>query len=315
MRRWQWILMLLIVGLCLMGGVYFERVISSGATPDAEAALLPGPSSQPAEVSPPAPGAEITKVGLTKVGAGTLTLVSGATPQAGTTGPGPLIEWGIGKTVGDLVPDISGHGYDAHLHGHASLETSWGGGPALEFDGQGSNSFWRDHSFDCGLSVEKPLGRAFNAMTVEAWVRKTTGGWMPIVYRDKWDEQSGFGMYMEWSAGKAVFGHYYDPSHKSQAQTDSAVQDGHWHHLVGTMQPAGDGYRYSIYVDGKLDAEQTGSWAVSASPPEGGVLLIGYPNASGADQPYQGGLGGLAIFDVALTPAQIKARFEAQRKN
>ena len=41
--------------------------------------------------------------------------------------------------------------------------------------------------------------------------------------------------------------------------------------------------------------------------------MIGYPNSTGADQPYHGSLGDIAVFDVALTPAQVKARFEAQR--
>ena len=77
---------------------------------------------------------------------------------------------------------------------------------------------------------------------------------------------------------------------------------------------AGQGYLYRIYVDGQLDAEQTGTWGVEEAPPEGGILKIAYPNASGAEKPYQGALGNIAIFDVALTPAQVKARFEASRE-
>jgi len=45
-----------------------------------------------------------------------------------------------------------------------------------------------------------------------------------------------------------------------------------------------------------------------------GILKIAYPNASGADSPFQGALDGIAIYDVALTPAQVKARFEATRQ-
>jgi hypothetical protein len=81
------------------------------------------------------------------------------------------------------------------------------------------------------------------------------------------------------------------------------------------MEPAGGcGYIYRIYVDGKLDADQVGLWAVDEAPAGSGILKIAYPNASGADNPFKGALDGIAIYDVALTPAQVKARFEATRQ-
>jgi hypothetical protein len=119
---------------------------------------------------------------------------------------------------------------------------------------------------------------------------------------------------MEWSSGKAVFGHYDSSGHRSWVQSETVVQDGQWHYIVGTMQPAaGGGYLYRIYVDGKLDAEQVGSWAVEEAPAEGGILKIAYPNSTGGDTPFRGALDAIAIFDVALTPAQVKTRFEATR--
>ena len=161
------------------------------------------------------------------------------------------------------------------------------------------------------MSIEKRLPRAFAALSVEAWLRKESAGWMSVIYRDLWDEPSGFGLYTEWSAGKAVFGHY---GNTSGVQSEHVVQDGQWHHVVGTMGPTGDGnYRYRIYVDGELDGEQTGSWSVPEAPPEGGILMIGYPNKTGAEQPYKGDVGRVTIFDVELTAAKVKARFEAQR--
>src|SRR5208283_1931653 len=98
---------------------------------------------------------------------------------------GLLIAWTVGRTAGDLVPDVTGHGYDARIHGQPRLAPTWGGQPALEFDGSGDNAFWRDHTQNCGLSVDKRLGRAFTELSVEAWVRKNPANWMPIIYRDK----------------------------------------------------------------------------------------------------------------------------------
>ena len=42
--------------------------------------------------------------------------------------------------------------------------------------------------------------------------------------------------------------------------------------------------------------------------------MTAYPNSSGADHPYQGALDGIAIYNVALTPGEVKARFEAGRE-
>ena len=229
--------------------------------------------------------------------------------------PSPLAEWSFARKDGDLVADASGHGYDAHIHGNARLVPRWGDSQALEFDGSGDNAFWRGGPQDCGLSISKRLNRGFSELSVEAWLRKTPAWWMPIISRDLWDEPSGFGLYAEWSSGKVYFGHYDKVGHGSCVQSETTVQDGRWHHVVGTMQPAGGrGYLYRIYVDGQLDREQTGTWNVEEAPPEGGVLKIAYPNATGADKPYQGALASIAIFDVALTPAQVKARFEAARE-
>ena len=227
-----------------------------------------------------------------------------------------MAQWSFSQADGDFVPDASGHGYDAHIYGRPHLVPRWGKGQALDFDGTGNNDFWRGGVQDCGLGIGKRLNRAFTKLSVEAWIRKTPAWWMSVVYRDKWDDPSGFGLATEWSSGKVVFGHYdAGIGHKSGVQSETTVQDGRWHHVVGTMQAAaGQGYLYRIYVDGQLDAEQTGTWAVEEAPPEGGILKIAYPNCSGADRPYRGALDSVAIFDVALTPAQVKGRFEASRE-
>jgi hypothetical protein len=228
--------------------------------------------------------------------------------------PKPIASWSFAQTDGSIVPDASRHGYDAVIYGEPVLEPRWGRYAALAFDGSGDNSFWGGGVQNCGLGVSKPMTQAFTRLSIEAWVRKDPTWWMPIVYRDLWDNPSGFGLYTEWSAGKAVFGHYDLTGNHSQVQSETVVQDGQWHHVVGTMEPAGIGaYIYRIYVDGKLDADQVGSLAVDEAPAGSGILKIAYPNASGADYVFQGSLDGIAIYDVALSPAQVKARFNATR--
>ena len=238
------------------------------------------------------------------------------TNQGQPGNPKPIAAWSFAQADGTFVPDSSGHGYDATIYGQPTLEPLWHKQVALIFDGSGDNSFWQGGAQNCGLGVNKRMDQAFTSLTVEAWVRKDPAGWMPIVYRDLWDIPSGFGLYMEWSAGKAYFGHYDAIGHGSAVQSETVVQDGQWHHVVGTMQPAtGSGYLFRIYVDGKLDADNAGvgQWAVDAAPAKGGILKIAYPNSSGADHPLNGAVDGIAIYDFALTPGQVKARFNSTR--
>lgn len=230
--------------------------------------------------------------------------------------PKPIAAWFFANTDGNFVPDASGHGYDAFIYGQPQLEPRWHGNVALAFDGSGDNAFWGGGAQDCGLGITNRMNRAFTQLSVEAWIRKQPAWWMPVVYRDKWDDPSGFGLYTEWSSGKAVFGHYDSIGHHSVVQSVTVVQDGQWHYVVGTMEPAAaGGYLYRIYVDGKLDAEQVGLWAVEEAPADAGFLKIAYPNSSGADNPFAGALDGISIFDVALTPAEVKARFESNREH
>jgi hypothetical protein len=229
--------------------------------------------------------------------------------------PKAIAAWSFAQTAGSVVPDASRHGYDAVIYGQPVLEPRFGRYVAMAFDGTGDNSFWQGGVQNCGLGVSKPMTQAFTHLSIEAWVRKDAAWWMPIVYRDLWDNPWGFGLYTEWSAGKVVFGHYDSTGNHSQVQSETVVQDGQWHHVVGTMEPAGTGaYLYRIYVDGKLDADQVGTLAVDEAPAGGGILKIAYPNASGADAVFQGALDGIAIYDVALSPGQVKARFEATRQ-
>ena len=236
----------------------------------------------------------------------------GQSPQAHPT---PLIAWSFAQAEGTFVPDVTGHGYDATMHGQPKFARRVRNHVALAFDGSGDNRWWRGGVQNCGLSISKRLTQAFNELSIEAWVRKQPAKWMQIVYRDLWDNPSGFGLYMEWTSGKAAFGHYDAIGHKSYVQSVTVVQDGQWHYVVGTMQPSTSnaGYLYRIYVDGQLDAQQVGRWAVDEAPPQLGILKIAYPNITGADLPLKGSIEGVAIYDVALTAAQVKARFDATR--
>lgn len=278
----------------------FRAGASFDRAPDLKAALTP-----PAAVSTPA-GPRHPATGVLHAGHPSRSDLPDHTV--------PYLEWAFDHANGKLVADTSGHGFDAQICGSARLAQDWGGHKALTLDGSGDNTFWQGQPQNCGLSIAKPLARPFDALTVEAWVRKDAGGWMPVIYRGTWDHESGFGLYMEWSAGKAMFGHYCSGENTSSVQSASVVQDGKWHQVVGVMEPQGNGtHRYRIFVDGRLDAQQTGPWGVTQAPAEESKLMIACPNSSGAEAPFKGELGRIALFDVALTPEMVKERFDAQK--
>ena len=157
MRLKRWVMMLAVIGVCAVAGVYFGRAITSKQSP-ALPPDLQATFSKPTETSTPVPSPEapkeVPKVDLPKVADAVSVNADVSRANPGVLNESvPLIEWAIGRTQGDLVPDVTGHGHDARIHGQPLLAPNWGGRLALEFDGQGTNDFWRDHSEFVNFSI------------------------------------------------------------------------------------------------------------------------------------------------------------------
>lgn len=157
-----------------------------------------------------------------------------------------------------------------------------------------------------GRVVAPARQQGMNELSVEAWVRTTStaGGWI-----------AGFGngasltgtssnrdrqLYVD-SAGRVQFG--ASPGQNRTVRSPGRVNDGQWHHVVGTMSTAG----MRLYVDGELVASRadnasgrnmSGFWRI------GGDSLNGWPN-----QPASGNLNGavdeVAVYPFALTAAKV----------
>jgi outer membrane protein assembly factor BamB len=84
---------------------------------------------------------------------------------------------------------------------------------------------------------------------------------------------------------------------------------GNWYHVVGTY----DGKQLKLFVDGRLRAQSTAQQGPIAYPPEGTVVLGAYRDAD-EHHPTQGQIGQAAIFDQALSDAEILARFRRDKK-
>ncbi len=89
----------------------------------------------------------------------------------------------------------------------------------------------------------------------------------------------------------------------------AAVNDGQWHHVVGTQGPSG----MQLYVDGVLQAQNatTGSGTYNGTWHVGGDSLNGYPSAGNTlvNRYFDGQLDETAVYYQALSPQQVQNHF------
>ena len=123
----KWLLKLVVFIICMIAGICFGRTINStetsGTLPDVQLVMTGPAGSSPSALAGEVPNMDLPKAGVSGSDVSTSPGVASA-----PAGPVPIIEWSIGATVGDLVPDITGHGCDARIHGQPRLNPTWGAG-------------------------------------------------------------------------------------------------------------------------------------------------------------------------------------------
>src|SRR5262249_47651062 len=138
----------------------------------------------------------------------------------------------------------------------------------------------------------------------EAWVKTSgTGNWQRLVGKGR----DGTNMVWELSltsSGQVVFSIPLNANNGSVAQlfTSATINDGAWHHVVATVDPALGQF---IYLDGAQSANHTGVYT---------LLTNAEPLSLGADylrgEGYFGGsLDDVAVYDAALSATQIAAHY------
>jgi hypothetical protein len=150
------------------------------------------------------------------------------------------------------------------------------------------------------------------ASSVEAWVKTTsTSGGKIVGFGDQRTGSSssskvGPHLYMD-NAGWAHFG-VWQGSNRA-VNSGAALNDGKWHHLVGTVGDAG----MVLYVDGKQVAarsdttagrEFTGYWRI------GGDNLSGWPNRPSSDY-FTGAIAEVAVYSHQISATQASKHYSA----
>ncbi len=149
-----------------------------------------------------------------------------------------------------------------------------------------------------------------NTFSVEAWFQttSTTGG--KIVGYSGWPVGvSGSAgndrhLYMD-NAGRVLFGVYQDTNRVLASA--AGLNDGAWHHVVGTLAPSGmrlyvDGRRVGSRTDTTAGRYYTGVWKI------GGDTLTGWPNQP-TSRYFKGAIDDVAVYPTALTPTQITTHY------
>jgi hypothetical protein len=179
-----------------------------------------------------------------------------------------------GQTQGGVLPGVTGATSD--------------GDTAMAFDG--SSGY---------ISLGDPAILQSKQVSVEAWVN-TTSQTTQVVVRKR-----GYGyVLVVGSNGQPIFG-IDDASATLYSVTGSqAVNDGQWHHLVGTY----DGSQVCLYVDGVQAGacQKAGTIFYSAD-----LVAIGRDGGFAGNY-FNGTIDEVAIYGKALTAAQVQRHFLAR---
>ena len=166
-------------------------------------------------------------------------------------------------------------------------------------------------SLQQGASTGVPRTSSF-ASSVEAWVKTTsTSGGKIVGFGDQRTGSSssskvGPHLYMD-NAGRAHFGVWQGSNRV--VSSGAGLNDGKWHHLVGTVGDAG----LVLYVDGKqvgsradttAGREFTGYWRI------GGDTLSGWPNRPSSDY-FTGTVAEVAVYSHQISATQASNHYSA----
>jgi hypothetical protein len=150
------------------------------------------------------------------------------------------------------------------------------------------------------VSLGNILQGSYTEISIACWVRHSGSGLQEIMERGTWDKPDGIGLMVD--STSVLFGHF-----NMWVRSKASVQDGQWHHLVGTMSQSGSNYIYSIYVDGKLDNTAANSMGLLATS-NGWAIGARYDGTWS----FRGLIEDVRIYDRALSDSEVEAIYAEQ---
>ena len=215
--------------------------------------------------------------------------------KSAVLGDTPSFYWRLDETSGTVVDDETSNGRDGTL---ATGGSTWGQAGAIT--GESANTALKVNmaAITSDTSVTGPA-----AFSVEAWIKTTSTNGGRILGFGNGSGQSASStvdrqLYLG-TNGKAYFG---IGTAKTVVASSAAVNNGAWHHVVGTYATGTNGMK--LYVDGTLQGSATatpismsGFWRAGAEGMSGWTMNPG--------QFFDGTLDELAVYPRALTAAEV----------
>jgi PKD repeat protein len=205
--------------------------------------------------------------------------------------------WRLGEKSGSTVYDSIGFDDQQALAG----VTRGASGQAAS-DSDGSSTF---SGTDTGLSSTASPIAGPQTFTVQAWFRSTStaGGKIVGFGSNRTGASSAYDrhLYMD-PQGHVSFGVY--PGSSRIITSPTALNDGRWHQVVGTLSSAGQ----TFFVDGKKVATDAGT--TGAQDYTGYWRIGGDNNWNGAPY-FQGDIDDVSVYPTALSAKQVDGQWVA----
>lgn len=226
------------------------------------------------------------------------------TPKAPSTGStyadevladGPTAYWRLGESSGTTAADETGNWDGTYVNSPTLGEPG-----AIAGDSDTSVLFdsANNERVDCG----QPHAN-HSEVTLECWVKTTATGTREDAMTADSDDARNWQFYVRaQDFGQAHFTKI--GSGITHLDGTIAVNDGDWHHIVGTY----DGSTMRLYVDGVEDVSTAASGAIAGSSPA--PLRIS-SDGRGNDQYFDGHIDEAALYDYALTSTRVADHYSA----
>lgn len=192
--------------------------------------------------------------------------------------------------VGNTWYDISGNGNNEKINGAAHQPTNGG---VFSFDGV--NDY---------VSSNYVAGTESDFITISTWIRPgSTNGTYEISNQGQW----GSGSWVGWrfrQIGQTISFSISDGSSQTYECAGGNFESGKWHYVVGVW----DGGYIRVYIDGAEVASCSESIDYSGNQ---GTHSIG--KYEGSPYYFNGLIGGIGVYDEALSASEVFENFELTR--
>jgi len=202
--------------------------------------------------------------------------------------------WSFDEGSGDTVTDSSGYGNNGTKYGATRVDSIFGLGKALSFDG--INNY-----IDIPLNID-----AYPRVTFAAWIKPIddTGRIMVSTNDDNATISANilFGLY-----NGNLYMRTYDGGVRYIGGATTLTLD-QWHHVVLTAE---NNNEYKVYLDGNIDGSTNAGTRSSSTK-----VLIGHRAAVVSEygpEFFNGSMDEVAIYNRALSSEEVKAIYDAEK--